>query len=830
MAVFKCKMCGGELALEEGKSIAQCEYCGSLQTVPSADNEKKLNLFSRANRLRFGCEFDKAAGVYEAIVADFPEEAEAYWGLVLCKYGIEYVDDPADGKKVPTCHRSSFASILEDADFEQALENADPAARKVYREEAKQIEELRKGILEVSSKADPYDIFICYKETDEKGERTIDSVLAQDLYDALTDKGYRVFFARITLEDKLGQEYEPYIFAALNSAKIMLAVGTDYEHYNAVWVRNEWSRYLKLMAEDHTKHLIPCFKGIDAYDIPKEFAKLQAQDLGKVGATQDLLRGIDKLISPAAPVSTAPKGAEIAPLLKLGSEALEKGEWDIASSRFDLALTVDPMCAEAYLGKLMAEKKCKRKDQLAKSKKQLYKNSQYKQAIAYADDTLKQELEGYCKTIAARNRRNLKKAIVILILSAIVAFIAALIVTEANYRSIRKDYYEGKIPAQTAYAQLSKWGWHREADACTQVVLQKAIPGAYPSAKDITSVVIPNGVTTIGEGLFSGCRNLTSITIPDSVTTIGNRAFSYCNKLTSITIPDSVTTIGNRAFSYCDKLTSITIPDSVTSIGDEAFSACRGLTSITIPGSVTSIGDSAFSNCATLESAVIQDGVTIIPKGLFSACEKLASVTIPESVTNLGENAFSNCFALESITIPDGITSIGNRLFSGCRNLISITIPNGVTDIGDHAFSDCKKLNSITIPDGVTTIGEGAFSYCDKLTEITIPSSVNRIGSYAFSVCTGLTSVVISDGVTIIGVGMFSNCKNLTSVVIPNSVNRIGDSAFYACTALTSVTIPESVTRIDNYAFYDCTNLTSVTIRNNQATIGDKAFFGCGGF
>ncbi len=297
MAIFKCKMCGGDLELTEGSSIATCEYCGTTQTVPSADNEKKLTLFNRANRLRAACEFDKAFGVYEAIVADFPEEAEAYWGLVLCKYGIEYVDDPKTGKKIPTCHRSSFESVMDDTNFEQVMENSDPLSRSVYREEAKQIEELRKGIIEISAKEEPYDIFICYKETDAKGDRTLDSVLAQDVYDSLTEKGYRVFFSRITLEDKLGQEYEPYIFAALNSAKVMLVFGTDYEHFNAVWVKNEWSRFLELIEKGEKKTLIPCFKNIDAYDMPKEFAKLQAQDMGKVGAVQDLARGISKIIS-----------------------------------------------------------------------------------------------------------------------------------------------------------------------------------------------------------------------------------------------------------------------------------------------------------------------------------------------------------------------------------------------------------------------------------------------------------------------------------------------------------------------------------------------------
>ena len=355
MAIIKCKMCGGDLNIIEGASTAECEFCGSVQTVPKVDDEKKLTLFARANRLRAACEFDKAAGIYEAIVADFQEEAEAYWGLVLCKYGIEYVDDPATGKKIPTCHRSSFDSIMDDSDLEQALENADPAARKVYREEAKAIEEIRKGIIAVSANEEPYDIFICYKETAEDGDRTLDSVLAQDVYDALTDKGYRVFFSRITLEDKLGQEYEPYIFAALNSAKIMLAFGTDYEYFNAVWVKNEWSRYLKLMAKDKDKHLIPCYKGIDAYDMPKEFAKLQAQDLGKVGATQDLLRGIAKFLSPqVSPVAVAQKPAtSTSAMVMRGQFALDDGDWAKADEYFERALDENPEDAKAYVGKVL---------------------------------------------------------------------------------------------------------------------------------------------------------------------------------------------------------------------------------------------------------------------------------------------------------------------------------------------------------------------------------------------------------------------------------------------------------------------------------------------
>lgn len=371
MAVIKCKMCGGDLNITDEITVVECEYCGSRQTIPNQDSEKKLTLFARAERLRRACEFDKAAGVYESIVADFPEEAEAYWGLVLCRYGIEYVDDPATRKKVPTCHRSSFDNILEDADFDQACENADAVARRQYREEAKAIEDIRREILAVSSKEDPYDIFICYKETGENSGRTIDSVIAQDVYDALTEKGYRVFFSRISLEDKLGTEYEPYIFAALNSAKVMLVFGTDFEYFNAVWVKNEWSRFLKLMARDKNKHLIPCYKNVDAYDMPQEFSKLQGQDMGKVGAIQDLLRGIDKILSGSVAPTASSKSLEsqlkaqeqtkAENTVQLGTMALNSGDLQKAVQYYEEVIKIDSNHIGAYLGLVRALdiEKCK---------------------------------------------------------------------------------------------------------------------------------------------------------------------------------------------------------------------------------------------------------------------------------------------------------------------------------------------------------------------------------------------------------------------------------------------------------------------------------------
>ena len=381
MAVIKCKMCGGDLKVVEGESVCECEYCGSRQTVPSADNEKKMTLFSRASRLLRNCEFDKAAGVFESIVADFPEEAEAYWGLVLCKYGIEYVDDPATGKKIPTCHRSSFESVEDDVNYEQACENADAVARRVYREEARQIEVLRKRILEVSGKEEPYDIFISYKELDGDGERTPDSVIAQDIYKALSNEGYRVFFSRISLEGKLGIEYEPYIFAALNSAKVMIVVGTDYEYFDAVWVKNEWSRFLKLIASGQKKTMIPVYKDMDPYDMPKELRNLAAQNMGKIGAMQDLIHGVEKLLGKKSdevlnattekPVTAQIGGPNVTALLDRGNMALEDGEWEQATKFYDQVLNMDSRCAEAYIGLAKAEAHCENNASFEKIYKQI---------------------------------------------------------------------------------------------------------------------------------------------------------------------------------------------------------------------------------------------------------------------------------------------------------------------------------------------------------------------------------------------------------------------------------------------------------------------------
>lgn len=409
MAVFKCKMCNGDLNITEADKVVECEYCGTTQTVPSADNEKKMTLFNRANRLRLNKEFDKAAALYEQLVAEFPEEAEAYWGLCLCNWGIEYVDDPATGEKKPTCHRASFESLVKDENYLLALEYADLTAQRVYRREAQEIDRLNDAILSVSRNEKPYDVFICYKEkTDENGMRTHDSVLAQDIYDALTANGLKVFFSRISLEDKLGRQYEPYIFAALNSAKVMLAIGTKYEYFQAVWVKNEWSRFLRLAAKDRSKVLIPCFCDMDPCDLPDEFKGLQAQDLGKLGAVQDLVRGVEKLLAKDAPKDgdvqqaavSNPAATTVQSLLKRAFMFLEDGEWRRANEYAEKVLDIDPENGEAYLAKAMSDLK-KRSRSSMNDAPGIEPNANIQKALRFGSGSLKNEINGYIESTKA---------------------------------------------------------------------------------------------------------------------------------------------------------------------------------------------------------------------------------------------------------------------------------------------------------------------------------------------------------------------------------------------------------------------------------------------
>ena len=334
--------------------------------------------------------------------------------------------------------------------------------------------------------------------------------------------------------------------------------------------------------------------------------------------------------------------------------------------------------------------------------------------------------------------------------------------------------------------------------------------GSSTSSTTSTTYYIPSSlrsVTVTGGnilyGAFWNCTSLTSITIPNSVTSIGDSAFRNCSGLTSVTIPDGVTNIDDCAFDGCTSLTSVIIPDGVTSIGHYAFYDCTGLTSVTIPDSVTGIGNEAFSRCDKLQNIYITDIVTWCHsstlynlmkytssnKNLYLNNELVTTLIIPNGVMSIFPYVFARCSGLTSVTIPNSVTTIGEYAFYKCSSLTSIVIPNSVKDIGEYAFDNTLWYNNQ--PNGLVYAGKVAYKYKGTMpsnTSIVLKEGTLGIAGYAFYDCRGLTSMTIPDSVTEIGSYAFSGCRELTSITIGNGMKYIGDHAFEYCRSLASIT------------------------------------------
>lgn len=296
MTIFKCKMCGGDMTVDRSTGIAVCDYCGTKQTLPQFTDESSELLYNRGNSYLMQNEFDKAENIFNQLLSINPQDAEIYWDLVMCRYGVTFVKDSKSGQYIPTCNRTHYLPIFQDENYKNAIKFSFGDKKEYYQSNAKTIDNIQKGIIAVSKKEKPFDIFISYKETNQDGSRTKDSIEAQKLYEKLTVQGYKVFFSRITLEDKAGTQYEPYIYAALSSSKVMLTVCSSRENIESAWVKNEWSRFLTLRQKDPSKTLIPLYFDMSKENLPEEFSVLSSQDIKQDDFEQELLRGIKKLI------------------------------------------------------------------------------------------------------------------------------------------------------------------------------------------------------------------------------------------------------------------------------------------------------------------------------------------------------------------------------------------------------------------------------------------------------------------------------------------------------------------------------------------------------
>lgn len=403
---MKCNVCGGPV-VQNAAGEWVCEFCGtryemSSQEASSAANTSKqtqqgiAELLAMADASREKGDYDEAYYAYEAVLENRPEEAAAYWGKVLSKFGILYETETAGGKTVkkPTLNRMQKLSILDDSDYLKALQYANADSAKAYQEDAKAIAAIQKRYMELTVKEKPYDVFISFKAQDNNGHSTEDSSIAYAIYERLNSLGnLNVFFSRITLQEKsAGKDYEPIIYSALNSAKVMILVGTSAENVNGMWVKNEWKRFLAQMAADSTKTMIPVVKGMKPNQLPESIPLGNALTYSGEETLAALTEGVLNLTGKGKVVDD--DSHAISALREQMKSCCASGDFEGVRNAAEQVLAIDGSFGEAYYYLLLAQYKCKSGTALARVEEDWTTSGNYKYALRYGDEALKSRLAG----------------------------------------------------------------------------------------------------------------------------------------------------------------------------------------------------------------------------------------------------------------------------------------------------------------------------------------------------------------------------------------------------------------------------------------------------
>ena len=891
MAVFKCKMCGGTLEVNAGESVIECSYCGNMNTLPKLDDDRRVSLYDRANHYMQNNEYDKAMSTYEKILEEDKTDAEAYWSIVLCRYGIEYVEDPTSHKRIPTINRMQMTSILADQDYKSALKYADSYQKSVYEQQAKDIADIQKGILEIVNNEEPFDIFICYKETDNNGRRTQDSVLAQELYYGLKNEGFKVFFSRITLEDKLGVAYEPYIFSALQSSKVMVVLGTKPEHFNAVWVKNEWLRYLALIRNGEKKTIIPAYKDMDPYDIPDELSHLQAQDMSKLGFLQDMIRGIKKVVQTEPEVKVVKEvrtenaggNANVNSLLKRIAIFLEDGDYDKAEEYCQKVLDIDPENSMAYLYLAMCEYNTKDETTLAKTLENLSENGNIIKAKRYAiDDKQREKIDNiiqanlnaikqdrYNFALGLLNNKKYEQAKEAFGIDLLQGFKDSAEMIDRCIEERNSELYNAamELYMQKQYSQAAEaFDDARLANYKDSKSMADKSEEMYKEQRYVLAQNTYQRKDYLGaQRVFEGIKGY-----KDSAEMAEKCVEDYCETHYDVAIQsyqakDYYKAIANMGqcvkFDYKDSkklLEQYKETDNNSRIYNYADNQYKQGKLKEALANFKQLAEKAYLDSETRQkeiqkeiekkqkkvkkiklSAIIAAAMVVV---IILTCVMLTFVDIEESGLSI------NIMKSEAIGLPiimgSEVRGITKANPDGSCTIPSKVCGKTVKYIYIREGSVCEA-SKIIIPSTVAIVyianpkikevvladGWTSIGYglfdCPYVTSITIPGSVTSIRGSAFSRCSSLTNITIGNGVTSIEDWAFDDCSSLKSVTIGNSVTSIGEEAFSGCSSLKSITIPNSVTSIGEEAFSGCSSLTSITIPDSVTSIGHSAFEGC---
>ena len=670
---WKCKTCGEPLSLERAKDgVIECEFCASRFTLPklTADQKVVSFLLQGEHDLDTGKFEDAYTAFFKASELD-KTEPEAYFGMALAEFKVQYIKDEVNNRLQPICHEVTDKDFCDGANFLKALRYATEAQRAEYERKGEEINYIKDEFFKIAESGVKYDCFICVKVTDEHGGRTEDYKIADDIYFELKGKGYKPFFSERELGGVTGADYEARILYALKSAECMLVICLDEAYLRTKWVKNEYTRFLKLVndEEKESDSIALVFGKKPIEKLAGKRGKIQGIDINTLTAIERIVAFVDAHTPEARKrreeqarrkneeaEALKKKLAEQEEILKKQAEMFEQMQKQLLSQTAvaQAAHAPTPVPATDSFAKKLTCRSCGAPLNVSKAKNGVIECDYCFTSFVLPDLTadLSAERERKAKEEAERKAREKAEA-----------------EERARLERERKAREEAERKAREERERQEKLA--RDFEITDGVLIKYR-------GRD-TKVVIPDGVTIIGESAFRDCGGLTSIVIPNGVTSIEKRAFSECSELTSIVIPNSVTSIGMFAFNGCDRLTSIIIPNGVRDICSGTFNCCFSLTSITIPSSVTNIDGSAFYSCSGLKSLIIPNGVTSVGESAFKFCSSLTSIVIPNSVASIGSYAFEHCDKLQTIYCradkkPNGWDKDWNKkeigLFGGRHNVV----------------------------------------------------------------------------------------------------------------------------------------------------------------
>ena len=881
---FGCKECGSP-HLREIDGKLHCITCGAVfeRNVETDEERDARNLYisrldAAETHLRLSPpRFDDAEAHFRDFIKHYPDHSNGYWGLVRARYGIKYEED-VSGKEIPSCYKSSYEDFREDSDFKRAIKlSENEKIRKGYKQMAELIAEECKEWRKECEK-EKYDVFISFKATEDNGVTpTPDKDELMSLYTYLLTRGYKVFFSPMSMINKAGKHYDPYILNALQSAKMMIVYGSKPEYFTATWVENEWTRYLKMMSDGKKQKgsCIVAFKGFNANELPVGLRKLQAMDAGNKEFYLELVERIDEILKKG---EKAKNGDSHNPESSKKSEQAKK---EIESKREELRRLkekneLDKQIEEQQRLSRENEERLQKEKELADKKRH---QAEQKQKLINNSQNVKYELQNGLKKVKTFIIRN-KKAVIISAVS-IVALIALLLLLNGLGKNNNGDggiggggngdgYYEEEDDGSCSHT-FGDWIVIKDAteDAAGEMMRvcskcgfedKEAIPkNDHVHVFGDWSIVTEATEDSTGERMrvCSKCGFEDIETIPElghthdieilpgveaTCTSMGKTEGSYCITCDTVLVPQEIILMDHKFVDgeckYCHVTGKPSVGLAMTQYDDGYIVTGMGSCldeKVIIPMTkngmpVAAINDEAFNNNDKITEIVIPASVEEIPDKAFEGCGKLKRVTINGTLYKIGEMAFWQCTALEEVIINGSVEIIGGGAFYNCESLIEINLPAGIKSIDGSveyeydnygAFEECTNLTKVTVGDESASvkfsIGDRAFYGCSALSDVTLGNGVTDISSFAF-MYTGVKTVTLGDSLKSIAGGAFYGCSELLEITIPKNVEAIYDRSYISTGHSTG----------DYYgAFGKCESLEKVTFNSDYITIGTMAFWKC---